>query len=143
MNARSLDGGTVHAFDVELDDVKIRVHLAVLQTELHTFAAIAVVPNGWTMLTAAVECVCAVAIDQALKTVFSGKTASDVTFGETIWLNRRHEIDWRAVRRIDIGDDGTVCKKGWFPGNIAEPLLRLLEASVPAPDPHLSDQDEF
>jgi hypothetical protein len=142
-NANFRDGGKVHALDVELDESRFNVHLAVLQTDLHTFAAIAVVPNGLTLLTSAFEHVCVAAINHAVQTVFSGKTAWDVNFGETIWLSRRQEIDWRVIRRIEITAEGAVRKKGWFPQNIAEPLLRLPEASVPVPDSCSIDQDEL
>jgi len=135
--------GCVHVLDIELDETKIRVHLAVLQTRLHTFAVVAVAPNGLTLLTAAFECVCAAAINHALQTVFSGRTPWEVNFGETIWLSRRHQVDWRVIRRIEVTADGGIRKKGWLPENIAEPLLRLLEASVPAPDPHLLDEEQF
>ena len=135
------DCGVVHLLDVELDEMQFRVRLAVLRTELHKFAVIALAPDSGTMLTSAVECVCVATINHAMQTVFPDDCAWDLNFGETLWLSKRQDIGWRAIRRIEITENGAIRKKGWFPPNIAEPLLRLLEASVPSSDPNLLDEE--
>lgn len=135
--------GVVHVLNVELDDIQFRVRLAVLRTELHKFAVLALGPDSGTILTSAVDCVCAATINHAMQTVFPNECAWDINFGETLWLSKRQDIGWRAIRRIEIAENGAIRKKGWFPPNIAEPLLRLLESSVPVTNPHLRDVEHL
>lgn len=132
----------VYALDVQSAEIATKFHVAVFRDDLHCFVIFATIPAPFTIglhHSGALE----FSLGETLKTDIVDWINERIIFGTTSWLVRRDELEWRAIRQIQLTDDGRVEKLGWLPPGIAEPILRMLEDSVPQTTIFNSDVDNF
>ncbi len=129
----------VYILQAEHEGYDVAVHAAVRRDDLRAFVVFATIPEGTGRLFS-ISMLRTTLLHQAFQTSIADWEKERITFGETSWLTRRDNRDWRAIRRIEISKDGTITTPGWFPPVVAEPLLCMLENSVPLPD---MPSDEF
>lgn len=123
----------VYSFNMGRAQNEALFHMAVRRDDLHTFVILADIPNGSKGL------VCAMLrpelLRQTLRTPVVDWARERVIFGDTSWLSRRSSLKYRAICRLNLSKEGLVTQSGILPMEIAEPLLCMLEDSVPEPDP--------
>jgi hypothetical protein len=121
----------VYEVDVNHNGGKFRLHVAVKRDDLRAFIVAADIPLGGG---ASVGMLRVDLINKLFGLPLVDWENEQYVFAETTWLKHRHIIGLREVRRVNISDEGDVSLGPALPGCVAEPLLRMLEGSVPAPD---------
>lgn len=133
-NAARVQAKQVYRLEVEYEGWTHHFHLAVRRDDLHTFVVIGELP---TLLGGASGTIRRTAVlNHVLRTTVVDWANERVIFGETRWLAERSSREWRAIRRINVSPTGCEVTPWWFPRVVAEPLLRMLERSVPPPNDH-------
>ncbi|MTJ93937.1 MAG: hypothetical protein F8N36_13925 [Desulfovibrio sp.] len=126
----------VYTISLRINEADFKFLVAVRHDDIRTFIVLADVPDGGGLKVSMVRGeLIAHVMDRPLVDWATAK----ISWGETSWLTRRENLEWRNIRRLEIEEDGTVVNKDWFPPGVAEPLLRALEDSVPMPA-HLSTE---
>jgi len=121
----------VYVVEVKHNGGLFALHIAVYRDDLRTFIVAADIPHGGG---ATIGMLRVDLINKLFSLPLVDWTNEPYVLAETTWLAHRDNIAWREIRRINISDDGDVSLGGVMPGCIAEPLLRMLEGSVKAPD---------
>ena len=122
----------VYRLDLEHEGEPYHVHMAVRRGDFRTVVVFAELPiplggaGGALRRAAVVNC--------ALQTTVVDWSNERLVFGETHWLAQRNSRESRAIRRISVSRQDCLLTPWYFPPVLAEPLLRMLERSVPAPD---------
>ncbi len=122
--------------NLTIDDKSFTFHVAVRHDDIRTFIVLADIPDSGGLKVSMVR---GELINHLITLDLVNWKTTKVAWGETSWLTRRTNLEWRHIRRLDFEPDGTVLAKDSFPPGVAEPLLRALEDSVPAPA-HLSEE---
>jgi hypothetical protein len=123
---------SVYRMRLEIDefDLKLPYHVAIYRDDLRCFVVLADIPSPH------VHCGVSGALGEILGQVLSTSLANwsfeQITYGTTRWLVRREEPEWRAIRRIKI-EGGSAKNCDWLPHDVADPILQMLEGSVPLP----------
>ena len=107
--------------------------VAVLRDDLHTFIISADVPGAGRGVP--VSMLRMDLLSHLMRLPLADWSCPEkLVFGETSWLTHREDVAWRKIRRINISDERMVSPGEDLPPFVAEPILRMLEGSVKAPD---------
>ncbi len=125
----------VFEINLTIDEADFKALVAVKHDDIRTFVVLADAPNSGGLK---VRMVYAELVNHLQTLPIVDWAKANVSWGETSWLTRREDMEWRVIRRFVITEEGSVELRDWFPPGVAEPLLRAFERNVEEPA-HLRD----